>query len=61
MCLYINGSVISCPVISHSINVFSYEDSRKHRRGPDYPEPADEGHTQWNTPLINSTVHVQEQ
>jgi len=34
VCLYINSCGISWPLVSHSINFFSYEDSRKHRSGP---------------------------
>jgi hypothetical protein len=36
-CLYTNHCGISWPVVSYSINFFSYKDSRKHRQGPSWP------------------------
>jgi len=44
--LYINHCGIPWPIASYSINFFSQEDSKKHRKDPDAPESADEGDTQ---------------
>jgi hypothetical protein len=42
-CLYSGHCGISWPSAFYTSNLFSYEDSRKHRRNRDDPEPADEG------------------
>jgi len=46
VCLHISCSGNSWPFITYCINFFRYEASRKHRRGPLLPKPADEGDSQ---------------
>ena len=48
----------SRPLVSYSINFFSYEDPRKHKEDPNDPEPADERNVKMNTPLMSFTAQV---
>ena len=56
-----NLSDIDWLLVSYSINFLSYVDSRKHRKDPDDPEPADKGDIQIDYSLTNETAKVWEQ
>jgi hypothetical protein len=44
--LYIKCCGISCPLVSYSVNFFSYKDSENTEEDSDDPKPTDKGHVQ---------------
>jgi hypothetical protein len=60
-CLYINHCGISCPLVSYSINLFSYDNFRKQKRTLITLNQQMKEISNQNTPLISFSIQAKKQ